>query len=54
MKRPARLVWCLVNESGTPVGVYTTKKAALAREKLAMGPLRVAGPYLLVERVREK
>ena len=54
MKRPTRLVWCLVNDAGVPVGVYRTRKRAIECEKLALGHRRVVGPYLLVERVREK
>lgn len=54
MKRPPRLVWVAVSDAGTPVGVYTTRKAALAKVKLALGVCRVVGPYYLGERVREK
>lgn len=54
MKRPPKQVWCLVNERGVAVGVFATKREAVAKEALAFGPCRVAGPFILAERVRQR
>jgi hypothetical protein len=54
MKRPPRLVWVAVNDNGMAVGVYSTRKDALRYVKVAVGKVRIVGPYYLAERVREK
>lgn len=53
-KRPPRQVWCLINHRGVAVGVYSTKKAAAIGMETALGVLRLVGPFVLAERVRQK
>lgn len=53
-RRPARQVWCVVNERGVAVGVYPTRKAAGGARDVALSPLEIAGPYVLAERVAQR
>lgn len=50
-KRPPRQVWLTIDEKGLPTGGHTTRKQA---RKDARKTERVAGPYVLAERVRER